>query len=65
MVAMKSGGTTAVACFLIIQFIGEIQCNGLLGSVFNTVGGIIADDVLPILQTSTTRALMRLQTVSK
>lgn len=64
MVSMKLSKLAAVALFLNIQFIAEIQCTGLIGGVLHTVGSLLANDVVPLLQSSTTRAFARLKTVN-
>lgn len=62
---MNFSGTVLIGFLLIIQFGGEVQCQTLLGGLVNTVGGLLANGLAPILQSPTSRALMRLKTVNK
>lgn len=70
MATIKLSTAATVAFYLMIQFIGEIQCKesnllgGLVGGLTHTAGSLLANDVLPILQSPTTQALLRLRTVN-
>lgn len=63
MVKLKFLETTTIAFVLIIQF-GEIFCLGVIGDLVDTLGELVADGLSPIIQTSTTRALVKLETVN-
>lgn len=52
--------TIAIAFFLVIQFTGEIECEGLLGGALNTLSGLVANGVT---LSKTLQALSKFQTV--